>query len=1055
MKSRALLLAAAAASAAAAAAARPVDRYDARWATPARPDAPHAVPVGRPGPPDGAYAGNGDITVMLTGNASGAGAGASSLGWQQWLHLSKNDMWGSDASSYYPHLSAGRVGFQVVPPGAGSAAANGSLAMFPGNASIAHGLVAAGGAGVAGATRVLENGAVVTALTCTPGSGSAPGGACAATLLLSDTDGNYFKVAQDAGAAPDGSLVWWRKENLHAALNAAYLGPCDPLVPLQSTERAFVVDAGGRLAMANGSCLWSDEAAAPGMVTAGACAPPSGAWAWNGSAARGDIVLVASPSKCLVVAGKGPALALGACGAAPWAQVPAGDGNASHVFLSSTAAAGGAGCIVVVPDNNNNTLGVAVGVADANGRLVSGTAARVSPTDPSAGVTLTLSLAPGVEYSIIVGVVTLRDMGCAGIRPQWETCSAPPQDAAAALVRAMAATAVRAAAVQASDSFWAASWAASSVDLTAGAAPGAAAQLATVERFYYMMQYLLACTTRDGKVTPALIGFVCIEPVAWGDQFTLDYNLEATFWGAGSSNRLAFVRPVMASTTNPGAVATARLRAQNAGTWGHDVNWHSSVGRTVAGAPCYPDGCPNLTSTGFRGTEWPSAGMPLGDGRLADSDLQTRFIGGLLATNLVQYFEYSRDLGVLAEIVYPFVRDVAEFFISYTVADASGGGKLLFPYSCAQEACACRDSNFVKTAAGPVPNFTTACSDPNSPFETRCPTASGWEKDHPCYECFPDIDTGSSDGYHNAHPDIAFASYVFRNGARFAKLLGVDGDLASAWTAALDSMPPYPSAQFTFVDGAAGSEFNGGAGYLVEAEYGHHPGLAPNGSSATPPVWPWCNREYPIANFAAMWPTDEVGVSQTTDPALLARAKQTVFALNKYTAKPWANVNGFCLSWPPAVRVSGPGDSAMLVDAFAAAIASTTGVNACVENNGGMLENIGATVAINDLLLQSHGGVMRFFPVWNASQLGAASFSTLRAYGAFLVSASVDASGAVSAVALASEQGEAVVFASPWAPGAVPRVTDGGGAAVPVATVSPGVFSFATTAGGAYVISEA
>jgi hypothetical protein len=70
---------------------------------------------------------------------------------------------------------------------------------------------------------------------------------------------------------------------------------------------------------------------------------------------------------------------------------------------------------------------------------------------------------------------------------------------------------------------------------------------------------------------------------------------------------------------------------------------------------------------------------------------------------------------------------------------------------------------------------------------------------------------------------------------RFAKLLGVDSAPAAAWQAALDAMPPYPSADFTFAAGAPGSEFNGGAGYLVEAAYGHHPGMAPNGSAATPP----------------------------------------------------------------------------------------------------------------------------------------------------------------------------------------------------------------------------
>lgn len=506
----------------------------------------------------------------------------------------------------------------------------------------------------------------------------------------------------------------------------------------------------------------------------------------------------------------------------------------------------------------------------------------------------------------------------------------------------------------------------------------------------------------------------------------------------------------MASTTNPGAVATARLRAQNPGTWGNNPGWPGSVGHTVAGAVCMPD-CPNFTTTGFKGTEWPSAGMPLGDNRLADSDLQTRFIGGLLATNLIQYFEYSRNMTTLSQVIYPFVRDNAEFYLSYALPGADG--KLVFPYSCAQEACACRDAGFVKFANVPVPNYTTTCTVPDGPFKDRCPDASGWELNHPCYECYPDIATGSDDGYHNAHPDVAFASSTFRNAVRFATLLGVDADLAAAWQAALDAMPAYPTSSFTWVDGAVGSEFNGGPGFFVEAAYGHHPGVLPNGSSTAPDVWPWCNKEYPISNFAAMWPTDEIG-RHTNDTALLAIAKQTVYGLNKYQAKPWANTNGFCLSWPPAVRVSDQGDALFLVNAFATAIESTTVSNACVLNKGGMLENIGATVAINDMLLQSHGGVMRFFPAWNATALGSASFTTLRAYGAFLVSASISGDGTVSPVALSAEVGGDVVFTSPWAGGATPTVVDGTGASVPVTPSPQGAFSFPTTPGGAYTISS-
>ena len=213
----------------------------------------------------------------------------------------------------------------------------------------------------------------MTTLVCT----AEAGGACPVTLQISDTDGNYYKVAQETGAAADGSL-WWRKENLHGALNPAYLGSCDPHVPLQSTERVFTVDpASAALKMANGSCLWSDEVTAPGVISVGACTSPHGGWTWKGAAAKGDVLHTAS-SKCLVPGGGG--IALGPCGGAPWSQQLAGDGDASHVYLSATG-----GCVVAVPDNNNNTLGVALGVADAAGGLVKGKAARVSATDPSAG----------------------------------------------------------------------------------------------------------------------------------------------------------------------------------------------------------------------------------------------------------------------------------------------------------------------------------------------------------------------------------------------------------------------------------------------------------------------------------------------------------------------------------------------------------------------------------------------------------------------------------------------------------------------------------------------
>ena len=57
---------------------------------------------------------------------------------------------------------------------------------------------------------------------------------------------------------------------------------------------------------------------------------------------------------------------------------------------------------------------------------------------------------------------------------------------------------------------------------------------------------------------------------------------------------------------------------------------------------------------------------------------------------------------------------------------------------------------------------------------------------------------------------------------------------------------------------------------------------------------------------------------------------------------------------------------------------------------GGGVENIGLSQAVNDMLLQSSAqdGTMRLFPAWPAAE--PASFTTLRAKGAFLVTASWD-----------------------------------------------------------------
>eukprot|EP01052_Picozoa_sp_SAG31_P022352 SAG31_NODE_1774_length_7303_cov_4.685453_8_plen_182_part_00 len=177
-----------------------------------------------------------------------------------------------------------------------------------------------------------------------------------------------------------------------------------------------------------------------------------------------------------------------------------------------------------------------------------------------------------------------------------------------------------------------------------------------------------------------------------------------------------------------------------------------------------------------------------------------------------------------------------------------------------------------------------------------------------------------------------------------------------------------------------------------------------------------------------------------------------MYALNDFTK--WENGNGYCLSWPPAVRVSTPADSALLIGKFRSALDSGMSHNGNHGNGGGMLENSGATAAINEMLLQSHGGRLRFFPVWDAATLGPAAFTTLRAYGAFLVSAAINAAGVVGTVSLWSERGEQVVLESPFSGKFAPTVTDESTSRpVTVRAVPGGYWSFNTTSSTQYSIA--
>ncbi len=63
-----------------------------------------------------------------------------------------------------------------------------------------------------------------------------------------------------------------------------------------------------------------------------------------------------------------------------------------------------------------------------------------------------------------------------------------------------------------------------------------------LEKYYYASQYLFACTSRGDKFAPGIWGpFVTKDSAAWGGDYHLNYNYQAPFWAAYSSNYIDLV----------------------------------------------------------------------------------------------------------------------------------------------------------------------------------------------------------------------------------------------------------------------------------------------------------------------------------------------------------------------------------------------------------------------------------------------------------------------------------------------------------------------------------
>jgi len=136
----------------------------------------------------------------------------------------------------------------------------------------------------------------------------------------------------------------------------------------------------------------------------------------------------------------------------------------------------------------------------------------------------------------------------------------------------------------------------------------------------------------------------------------------------------------------------------------------------------------------------------------------------------------------------------------------------------------------------------------------------------------------------------------------------------------------------------------------------------------------------------------------------------------------WFDGNGTNSFYPAAVRVGY--DPEVILAKLREVIARLGAPNGFLKRNPHGIENCSTFPnTINEMLLMSHNGVLRLFPVWPKDK--DARFATLRAWGAFLVSAELKG-GVVRNVEIHSEKGRVCTLINPW-PGRSVTVTRGNG----------------------------
>ena len=224
---------------------------------------------------------------------------------------------------------------------------------------------------------------------------------------------------------------------------------------------------------------------------------------------------------------------------------------------------------------------------------------------------------------------------------------------------------------------------------------------------------------------------------------------------------------------------------------------------------------------------------------------------------------------------------------------------------------------------------------------------------------------------------------LFKNMIPMSEALGVDADKRAKWQDICDKMSAYPLQE------------SRGKTIFRYSEKGMG----------------WCGSN--TLGIQHIFPAGAIGLN--SDPKLLEISHNMIEAMGR-----WRDYNG-ASSWYTACARVGY-DPKKIIGELHTMYAHHALPNKLLNFGGGGIENVSPALGVTEMLLQSHDGVIRLFPCWPKDQ--DARFGTLRAVGAFLVSAELK-NGEIRGVTILSEKGRDCTIQNPW-PGKSVRLVRNG-----------------------------